>query len=1116
MWRKFNFFDKATVNDEKIINFFQEVSISCCTSGRGHIMFGDSKGSIHIMDRGLNTRQCLAFSQRVNHLKHSKPNFLIAVGDDGGEAFHDVIKIYNLDKADTKTGEFSLVNEIKIFGKHAKNLQPSPVTAIDVNQDFTCMALGLGNGTIILYQGDLARGRSQMRILPGLRDQKHITGLLFKRYGPTNQSYCLFVTTREKVFIYSITTTSNKSVSEQPTILDDETGCESGCSTSSNENDLAIATKSGVWFYKPEGKGSAFAFDGKKVMLQWFRTYLVLVSVDYNRQNNMQQTVTIYDLKHKYIAFKYSSEKMQVHYILQEWGSLFILATEGGTQVMYVLEEKDTQTKLEMLLQKNLYTIAINLVNSQQLDYAYVVEIFRKYGDHLYGKKEYDGAMVQYLMTIGRLEPSYVIRKFLDAQRIKNLTNYLEALHEKNLATADHTTLLLNCYTKLKNDKKDKLDSFIRTHSELHYDVETAIHVCRQAGYREHALLLAKKHKEHGWFIKIHIEDFPDEPHGRNYKRALRHIETLPFAAAEKYLSQFGKILVTKLPKQTTNVLIRLCTDYFALDFSETDRKLLRNVRTMRDKLLQKSKNVRRNIVLQPQMTGERVPNLDGAPSPIGNELSRTVSASRPIPRGDEEGGTRALSELFGMKRATSNRTNDPDSLYDSISQPGSYDDKEMKYPIKKVVSPSDQSRSSAEEFIHAYSSQPYWLMVFLENTIMRNSKVPPASKVVYNTLIELYLQYLNVDRNTHIRENNHDNDEDNNPKSNTTEWDSQYADMFLEESQEQPQTQPQPQQPNIIQPSPPTREQPVNLPRLSALQSTNYDIEAPDEQFDQLSYKEKILELLENPDSNYDTEHVLVLVQSMNFKEGVLKMYERLRLHYDIVQYYMEQRDYTNVINACNKYGDLDPNLWVQVLSYFANAEDKDFEDEITSILQKIEKDNLLPPLLVVQILSKHPKTKLGTIKEYLTTKLQQDQMMIKEDVERIKEFQMDTRKMRKEVHSLRTSAKIFQLTTCSRCGTQLDLPAVHFMCGHSYHQRCLPDQEECPLCSKKNRDILQHKKKFDESSDQHEIFFKQLNKKSADGFSVVAEYFGRGIFNSANAMDLADDDEEDDEASN
>ena len=52
---------------------------------------------------------------------------------------------------------------------------------------------------------------------------------------------------------------------------------------------------------------------------------------------------------------------------------------------------------------------------------------------------------------------------------------YLEALHEANVANQDHTTLLLNCYTKLKNVQK--LEQFIRSEGELNFDVETAIKV---------------------------------------------------------------------------------------------------------------------------------------------------------------------------------------------------------------------------------------------------------------------------------------------------------------------------------------------------------------------------------------------------------------------------------------------------------------------------------------------------------------------------------------------------------------------------------------------------------------------------------------------------------------
>jgi vacuolar protein sorting-associated protein 11 len=50
------------------------------------------------------------------------------------------------------------------------------------------------------------------------------------------------------------------------------------------------------------------------------------------------------------------------------------------------------------------------------------------------------------------VEPSYIIRKFLDVSHIEYLITYLEAIHEKKsdekLTDKNHTSLLLNCYVK--------------------------------------------------------------------------------------------------------------------------------------------------------------------------------------------------------------------------------------------------------------------------------------------------------------------------------------------------------------------------------------------------------------------------------------------------------------------------------------------------------------------------------------------------------------------------------------------------------------------------------------------------------------------------------------------
>lgn len=99
------------------------------------------------------------------------------------------------------------------------------------------------------------------------------------------------------------------------------------------------------------------------------------------------------------------------------------------------------------------------IAKNQQYDAEGLIDIFRQYGDHLYSKGDHNGAIEQYIKTIGKLEPSYVIRKFLDSQHIDNLTTYLQALHKNGQATEDHTTLLLNCYTKLNHT--DKLKEFI-------------------------------------------------------------------------------------------------------------------------------------------------------------------------------------------------------------------------------------------------------------------------------------------------------------------------------------------------------------------------------------------------------------------------------------------------------------------------------------------------------------------------------------------------------------------------------------------------------------------------------------------------------------------------------
>lgn len=64
-----------------------------------------------------------------------------------------------------------------------------------------------------------------------------------------------------------------------------------------------------------------------------------------------------------------------------------------------------------MLFKKNLFEMAINLAKSQHLDSDGLAQIFMQYGDHLYSKGNHDGAVQQYIRSVGGqahgLEPSF-------------------------------------------------------------------------------------------------------------------------------------------------------------------------------------------------------------------------------------------------------------------------------------------------------------------------------------------------------------------------------------------------------------------------------------------------------------------------------------------------------------------------------------------------------------------------------------------------------------------------------------------------------------------------------------------------------------------------------------
>lgn len=634
-------------------------------------------------------------------------------------------------------------------------------------------------------------------------------------------------------------------------------------------------------------------------MLEWFRSYLVIISKTSRPNLPIDNQVpgdliTVLDIHNKFIVF--SASVTSIRAVLNEWGAFYILDNDNK---LYHLDEKDLQSKLSLLFKKNLYDVAIRIAKSQQYDSDGLVNIFRQYGDHLCDKGDYIGAIEQYIKTIGKLEPSYVIRKFLDSQHIEKLTMYLEALHKQGHATEDHTTLLLNCYTKLNNTvgQSNSLKEFIlMKEGDLNYDVDIAIKVCRQGSPAE-ALMLAKKHEKHDWYIKLQIEDH------QKYVDVLDYISNLSFENAEFYMKKYGNILIQNAPYESTQFLKRLCTNY-------------------------KSNTMDNSLV-------------------------------------------------------------------------GSFD---------------LSQKSDPEDYIHLFLNNSERLVEFLEYLIGEGCIL---STPVYNTLLE---HYLHVWGNfTNISERN--------------------------------------------------------------------------------KCSQKILKLLQNPDIKYDKSQALVVCHMHSFGDGILYLYEEQKLYQQILRHHISKNDSSSILACCRRFGHQEPTLWVQALWSCVRDTITPPIDLLNEILTVIAKERLLSPQLVVDALGTgNADITLGHIRSYLTNELQQEQKKSREISDLTQNYRKDTEKLKEQLETLKSGTIVIQGSRCAACHHPLELPTIHFLCQHSYHQHCFQsfceEENECPACQPENKNLLELLKAREYNKDLHETFHSQL-EKAHDGFSVAAEYFGRGVFN-------------------
>ncbi|VDM39290.1 unnamed protein product [Toxocara canis] len=563
-WRQFTFFEKRSVmdpNDSKEKFKGLESLVACCSqSGDGFTLFGEPGGAIFKLSRKLREYCWIAHKRSLASISLAG-SVLATVGEDE-EGVNSLVKLWQLDRIE-KEAPFCVrvVRACPLLGV----TRCPRACAVAMHSSLQHFAIGFSDSSVLYHHGNILKEKPTKwltvvdGVMSGTGDE--VTGLAIA-WLPSRNACVLYVMTCATVQSFVI---CNKVITA--TVMHDAKGCLRDCwSFSEESNRLVVGSAEMVHFYEADqslvsdvdvgrGKCHALGRSNEKVQLIAFNNYVALLTRQPSAIPSSEEVwafvLSIYDVEGQCVAFSCALPSVSQIFLLDS--TIMVLSADG---TLAHLVEKHIKTKLDVLFKKNLFDLAVGLAKRSAVGNEYLPDIYTKYGDYLFLSGDFENAVKQYIETIGSLEPSYVIKKFLDGSRIKELCAYLEMLHKKGKASAQHTTILLNCYTKL--GARHKIDCFIK--QKLSCDVDVAVQVLRGANFTTEACRLCEENGLHDALLSIYIDDCAE------YATALAYIEKLQPDLIEKYLEKYGKLLLEMLPEATMNLLVKLIASNGEID----------------------------------------------------------------------------------------------------------------------------------------------------------------------------------------------------------------------------------------------------------------------------------------------------------------------------------------------------------------------------------------------------------------------------------------------------------------------------------------------------------------------------------------------------------------------
>lgn len=340
------------------------------------------------------------------------------------------------------------------------------------------------------------------------------------------------------------------------------------CCVLPSTQELVVAKPEALYFFNRDGRGQClgFATDGKRPLITAVGHYLV--------HSTGHGSITAYDVSNKLIAYRGKGIATCAFASPPEAKGGKALAISMTDGAVLKLSELPLDDRVNMLLKRGLYLPAVRLAkaetassptirrsgstisgadndkmrstllkqgseNNNSSGNEVVVKALRQYAEYLMSKNRYDEAAEQLIETIGRqnshssksmfqsngesVEPSWVITRLVEQSGLRSgLRMYLEALHAAGQAAFVHTKVLITCYRHdrargaiLGNSSGDKTadEYVINVFSDVDWNetqVDAAISLCRDAGLYRVAERVARRRGRYVQLARTLVEDLHD------------------------------------------------------------------------------------------------------------------------------------------------------------------------------------------------------------------------------------------------------------------------------------------------------------------------------------------------------------------------------------------------------------------------------------------------------------------------------------------------------------------------------------------------------------------------------------------------------------------------------